>query len=262
METVISPDGTRIAYHRQGTGPPLILVHGTVAANPIAWPACEALTKHFTVHALDRRGRRSSDDGQPYALEREFEDIAAVVDAAGTPAYLLGHSFGALCALGAARLTHNVLRLILYEPFFALPGTPAYPPRQIERFQALLDAGKREELLSEHYGGVMSPDELERYRASPAWGERLTEVHTLPREMRADGQYRLHPEQFTDLTVTTLLLVGETSPEFLKAVTDIAHAALPHSRIVTMPGQGHLAMYTAPELFSHEVTSFAIGLDP
>ncbi len=261
METVTSTDGTRIAYHKQGAGPPLILVHGTVAANPRVWPACEILTRHFTVHAMDRRGRRDSDDGQPYALEREFEDVAAVVDAAGAPAFLLGHSFGALCALGAARLTHNIRKLMLYEPFFALSGAPAYPPGQIEHFQALLDADRREELLSEHYGGVMSPDELQRYRASPAWSERLSEVDTLPREMRAEGQVHLDPGQFGDLTVPALLLVGEAGPGFLRSVTDVVHAALPDSRVVKLPGQGHLAMYTAPELFARQVISFAMGLD-
>jgi pimeloyl-ACP methyl ester carboxylesterase len=256
METVTSRDGTEIAYYQRGTGPPLILVHGTVAANPIAWPACAGLTQRFTVYAMGRRGRRASGDGRTYALEREFGDVAAVVNTTGRPAYLLGHFFGALCALGAALLTPNLDKLVLYEPALELPGSQVYPDGLLERLEALLDAGDRERALVEHYSGVMSPAELERYRASPAWSERLAEVHTLPREMRADGGYVLDPQQFRELTVPTLLLVGETGPGFLRAATNAVHAALPDSRIVAMPGQGHMAMYSAPELFVREIVSF------
>jgi pimeloyl-ACP methyl ester carboxylesterase len=205
---------------------------------------------------MDRRGRRASGDGQGYALEREFEDVAAVVDATGGPTYLLGHSFGALCALGAALLTPNLHKLVLYEPAFALPGSQVYPDGLLDHLEALLDAGEREQALIEHYRGVMSPGELERYRASPAWSERLAEIHTLPREMRADGGYVLDPQRFKALTVPTLLLVGETGPGFLRAATNAVHTVLPDSRIVAMPGQGHMAMYSAPELFVREVVSF------
>ena len=116
MGSVRSRDGTKIAYRNRGAGPPLVLVHGVAAANPVDWPAAEALARRFTLYGVDRRGRRASGDGGSYALAREAEDVAAVVDAIGGRAFLLGHSFGGLCAMEAALLTPNVLKLILYEP--------------------------------------------------------------------------------------------------------------------------------------------------
>jgi pimeloyl-ACP methyl ester carboxylesterase len=128
MHKVTSPDGTRISCHRSGAGQPLVLVAGTGAANPKAWPVFSALEQHFTVYAVDRRGHGSSGDSPTYGIEREFEDIAAVVDSIGEPANLLGHSFGGLCALEAALLTQNIRKLILYEGFpNPYPGSPFYP---------------------------------------------------------------------------------------------------------------------------------------
>ena len=100
LDKVTSRDGTPITYYRSGAGSPLILVSGAGAANPVAWTAVvPALEGHFSVYAVDRRGHGESGDGLPYAIEREFEDIAAVVDAVGEPVNLLGHSFGAFVPL-------------------------------------------------------------------------------------------------------------------------------------------------------------------
>ncbi|MCZ7544560.1 MAG: alpha/beta fold hydrolase [Anaerolineae bacterium] len=116
MEKVRSQDGTPIAYHRNGEGPPLVLVHGAIASHA-RWAAITpALAQRYTVYAIDRRGRGESGDAESYAMAREFEDVAAVVDAIGEGVNLLGHSFGALCALEAALLTPHVRRLIAYEP--------------------------------------------------------------------------------------------------------------------------------------------------
>src|SRR5215210_6787305 len=113
LETVTSSAGTSIVYLRSGEGPPLVLVHGT-AADHIRWtPVLPAFEQHFTVYAIDRRGRGGSDDSGDYAIEQEFEDIAAVVDSLGEPAFLLGYSYGALCALEAALLARNVRKLVL-----------------------------------------------------------------------------------------------------------------------------------------------------
>lgn len=129
METVRSKDGTAIAFQRSGAGSPLVLVHGAVSDHSRWMPILPPLEKQFTVYALDRRGRGGSGDTKLYAIEREFEDIAAVVDSIGGPVDLLAHSFGAFCALEAARLTSNIGRLILYEP--PPPGVKGtMPPAQ------------------------------------------------------------------------------------------------------------------------------------
>jgi pimeloyl-ACP methyl ester carboxylesterase len=116
---VVSRDGTEIVYWTTGEGPPLVLVHGAVADHNRWRPLLPSLEPHASVHALDRRGRGASGDGPDYDLAREFEDVAAVVDAvaeaSGSTVDLYGHSFGGLCAFGGATLSANVGRLVLYE---------------------------------------------------------------------------------------------------------------------------------------------------
>jgi pimeloyl-ACP methyl ester carboxylesterase len=140
-QEVASPDGTRISYHLSGAGPALVVIAGTGAANPTVWPVFPALEQHFTVYAVDRRGHVKSGDSPTYAIEREFEDIAAVVDDIGEPVSVLGHSFGGLCALEAALLTPNIRKLILYEGFpNPYAGSPFYPEGFLRRLDDLLAA--------------------------------------------------------------------------------------------------------------------------
>lgn len=260
MDKIISRDGTPIAYHRRGAGPPLVLVHGAGAANPVAWTAVlPALEERFCIYALDRRGRGGSGDGRTYAMEREFEDIAAVVESLGEPAHLLGHSFGGICALEAASLTRNVRKLVLYEPGIPLPGVPLFPEGFVDRLQALLDAGDPQGALTALYGKVITPLELEHLRASPTWPERVASAHTLPRELRGLESYTFDAQRFKDLRIPTLLLLGGDSPETERAATEALDTVLPNSRIAVMPGQQHVAMYTAPDLFLHEVLTFLTG---
>jgi pimeloyl-ACP methyl ester carboxylesterase len=260
-EKVTSRDGTPIAYYRSGTGRPLILTPGTGAAKPVAWPVFSELEKQFTVYAVDRRGRGKSGDSPTYAIEREFEDMAAVADAIGKPASLLGHSFAALIALGAALLTQNLRRLILYEPWIPGPGVPVYPDGYIDRLEGLLAAGDREGVLTTHYreDAGLTPDEIEKVKSSPAWPERLATAHTLPREMRAEEGYRFDAQRFKGFHTQTLLLLGGDSPQGFIESTKTLDKALPDSRIAVMPGQAHIAMYTAPDLFLHEVLTFLLG---
>src|SRR5918994_4256030 len=105
QESVTSLDGTPIAYWRSGEGPPLVLVHGTSADHSRWAPVLPAFEERFTVYAVDRRGRGESGDSEDYSIEREFEDVAAVVDSIEAPVNLLGHSYGAVCSLEAALIT-------------------------------------------------------------------------------------------------------------------------------------------------------------
>lgn len=259
MEKVTSHDGTPIAYYRSGAGSPLILVHGSGSANPTAWTAVlPALEAHFSVYGVDRRGYRESGDSPTYALAREVEDIAALVEAMEQPAALLGHSFGALCVLEAALLTQNLRKLILYEPAIPLPGIPIYPDGFIDRLQARLDAGDRAGVLTALYSEIagMSPDEIEQLRLSPAWPARVASAHNVLREARAEEGYVFDAERFREMQTPTLLLLGGDSPQMLKTATKAIDAALPNSHIAVMPGQQHIAMYTAPDLFSSTVLTF------
>src|SRR3954451_21108807 len=126
--TVMTEGGTPVAYWRYGKGPPLVLVHGTAADHSRWSPVLPALEERFTVYAVDRRGRGGSGDADDYAVEREFEDVAAVVDSLGEPVNLLGQSHGGLCALEAALLSSGIRALVLYEPPFETAGAEMNPP--------------------------------------------------------------------------------------------------------------------------------------
>lgn len=257
MSKFTSRDGTAIACERTGTGTPLVLVHGTTADH-LRWaPVLPALGEHFTVYACDRRGRGASGDGASYAIEREFEDIAAIIDGIGGPVDLLGHSYGALCSLEAALLAKSLRRLVLYEP--PIPaGRPITPHGVIDRLQSLLDAGDEDGVVTTFMREVprVPPRELERLRALPAWRARVEAAGTIPRELRAHDGYTFDPERFRDLKVPLLLLLGGDSPPFFRAALDRVQAAVPSARLVVLPGQQHVAIDTAPELFAGEVISF------
>ena len=184
-EKVVSDDGTQLAAWRTGTGPPLVLVHGAAADHSRWSPVLPALEAHFTVVAIDRRGRGQSGDGDEYAIEREYEDVAAVVEMAGEGVNVLGHSYGGICALEAALLTDKVGTLVLYEPPM---GFLASPPDVVDRLWELLEEGKRDELVSFFMQKVagLPADQVELLRSLPAWEARLAVADTIPgRSVRA-----------------------------------------------------------------------------
>jgi pimeloyl-ACP methyl ester carboxylesterase len=254
-EKAVSEDGAPIAVWRSGEGPPLVLVHGAAADHRRWAPVLPALEARFTVVAIDRRGRGQSGDAREYAIEREYEDVAAVVEMAGEGVDVLGHSYGGICALEAALLTDKVGRLVLYEPPM---GFLASPPDVVDRLQKLLDEGKRDELVSffMHKVAGLPADQVELLRSLPAWNARLAVAHTIPREERASRGYRFDPDRFRGLDVPTLFLQGGDSPAPFKAAGEALREALPDCRVVVMPGQRHAAMDTGTELFTAEVLSF------
>ena len=258
MEKATSSDGTPIAYWRSGDGPALVLVHGTTADHRRWRSVLPFLERHVTVHAMDRRGYGASGDAPEYTLAAEAADVAAVVAAVsaatGGPVDVLGHSYGAHCALEAALLTSAIRRLALYEPAIMAVS----PPGWIERMEALLARGRREEvvvaLLTELAG--MTDEQLRAAMAEPTWPGRVAAAHAVVRETRAEEEYRFDPARFADLAVPTMLLAGGDSPPGLAASTDALAAALPAAHVVTMAGEGHVAMLTAPETFAAELLAF------
>ena len=261
MNQVISADGTRIGFERRGSGSPLVLVHGGTVDHTCWAAVMPALAEHFTVYAMDRRGCGLSGDAESYALEREFEDVVAVVDDIGGPVDLLGHSFGAVCALEAARRTPNIRRLVIYEP--PPTGVAGYfPPDAVARTKEVLATGDRDGALSTFYLEVceMPPAELEAERSRPDWPGHVAAVHAIVREMHALEAYPpFDPADYASLRPPTLFLVGGDCPERCE-VSPVLAPAMPDSRIVVMPGQQHMAMETAPDLFVREVLAFL--LDP
>jgi pimeloyl-ACP methyl ester carboxylesterase len=256
--TVAAKDGTPIAYRRGGEGPPLVLVHGAAADHSRWSPVLPAFEERFTVYAVDRRGRGGSGDANDYAMEREVEDVAAVVDSTGEPVNLLGHSYGALCSLEAALLTRNVRKLVLYEPPIDVTGEGIYPPGIVDRMEAMLNARDRDGVIATTMREIAgaSPEVVEYMRSLPVWQARLAAAHTIPRELQASEAYRFDPERFGDLGAPTLLLLGGDSPATFGEAERAVDETLPNSRIVVMPGQGHAAIDTGTDLFATEDLRF------
>ncbi len=261
MENVISNDGTSIAFQRTGIGPPLVLIHGGGASNHKRWDiggVRAALGEHSTVYAVDRRGRGQSGDHSEYDIEREYEDAVAVAESIGEPVTLLGHSLGANISLEASLRTDNIKSLILYEPGYPIGGHKLAPEQMVAHIQDKIDQGETEEALILFMREVasLSEEEIDIFRKDQSWESRLEAAHTLAREERAVTGYQFDADRFANLETPTLLLTGSESPSIFKKSTEAVYNALPNCRIVTLEGQGHIAMNTAPELFLEEVMAF------
>jgi pimeloyl-ACP methyl ester carboxylesterase len=232
-----------------------VLVHGAAADHRRWAPVLPALEAHFTVMAMDRRGRGGSGDADRYDIEREFDDVVAVVERAGSRTNLLGHSYGAICGLEAALRTDRIDRLVLYEPPL---GYLQSAPAVVQRLNALLEAGERDELLALFMREVagLPPDQVELLRSLPAWNGRLAAADTIPREEAANRAYVFEPDRFRDLQVPTLFLLGGDSPQPFRTAAEAAAQALPDCRVAEMPGQRHAAMDTGTDLFTTEVLDF------
>ncbi|MFO7526864.1 MAG: alpha/beta hydrolase [Ignavibacteriaceae bacterium] len=257
MEKVVSNDGTEIGYVKKGNGPALILVHGTTADHTRWLPIIPYFENHFTLYAMDRRGRGGSGDSPVYSIMKEAEDIAAVAESVEGPVFLLGHSYGGLVSLEAALLTDKVRKLILYEP--PVPtGTPLYPPGTPEKMQALIDKNENEAALEVMLKEVVKmPDyEFEKYSKLPAYKKRIEAAPTIPREVTVELNYKFIAEKFAGLKIPVLLLLGGDSPAVFREATELLDTSLPKSRVVILPGQQHIAMDTNTELFVETVNKF------
>ncbi len=260
MQSLKSVDGTTIAYEKTGSGPPLVLVHGTIDDHTYWEMVQPALAEYSTVFAIDRRGRGQSGDAAGYKLELEFEDVAAVVDMIDQPVILLGHSYGGLIALEAALRTENLSKLILYEPpIFA--GTEEPDDFLLEAFSKIetsLNEGKNEQALLVFLEILIetSPDEIEIARSTPYWQVMVNTAPTLPRELQAGVEYKFDAARFKKLAIPTLLLSGSESPIFLKEGIKTLDRSLNNSRVTTLEGQAHDAARAAPDLFTEKVLKF------
>lgn len=245
-------DGTRLACETTGAGDPLVLVHGA-ASDARQWERVKPLlAPRFRLVAMNRRGRGGSGPIRAgHSLEDEYGDIAAVVASIAGPVHLLGHSSGARFALHAATRAPNLASLILYEP----PAPERLPDGVLASLDDLGTAGDRHGILRVFLLDVLdnTEEDLELIQQRPIWPIMLDNALTLPAELRASRHHRLEPSALAELRVPTALLVGELSgPEVRAAALRVAES-LADATVVVLPGQGHGAMFSAPELFASEV---------
>lgn len=259
MDMVHSADGTSIAYARSGTGPPLLLVHG-ITGDHRRWAAVlPALESHFTIYAMDRRGRGRSGDAGAYSLSAEAEDIVAVIGAIGSSTALLGYSSEAICALEAATRTALVRQLVLFEPPIAIPpGRPMTPPAVLDQMGAQVAAGDHEGATLTFLRDVVRLPEaaITHARQDPSWPTRIATAPGTEREMRAVEGYLFASERFAALAIPTLLLMGSTTAPHQRAAIDALAATLSNHQVRVLEGHGHMAPDTAPDLFVRAVVEF------
>ncbi|MFC6825847.1 alpha/beta fold hydrolase [Halopelagius fulvigenes] len=250
MQTVTSADGTTIAYEREGSGPPLILLHGGSGTRQ-TWDALRPhLADDFTLVVPDRRGRGDSGDADEYHLDREAADARALVDAVDGDPTVFGHSFGGLVALAAASEA-DIDRLVLYEP--AILVGEHRDDDLADRMRERLDAGDPENAMKLFYrngAGIPDPERL------PFWpdGVNFDLVDTVIRENYAVEGYDLSED--VDVDVPTLLLTGEHGPDHLRDAVFELDERLPESRIAALDGVGHAATDSAPDRVAAEIRAF------
>jgi pimeloyl-ACP methyl ester carboxylesterase len=260
---VTSEDGTPIAVFSAGDGPPLVLVHGATADHTTWRTSGPLLAARHTTHAVDRRGRGASGDAPGYAIEREFEDLVAVVESlaavSGGPVDVVGHSYGGRIGLGAALLTRSLRRLIVYE------GAP--PPESgrgyqddglLARIEALVAAGDRDEALATFMRDIVGmPDvDLAAFRADPIWPRRAAAVETTIRELRAEVSRAASLEALASVRQPVLQILGGASSPVFGEATRALDARLPNGRVVTIDDARHAAHHTHAAAFVAAIEAF------
>lgn len=257
--TFLSPSGARIGCEVYGEGPPLLLVHGAFSDHRTNWAHVKPfLARRFTVHAMARRGRGSSDATTGHILEDEIDDAAALLRRIGAPAFVIGHSYGAHVALGAAfALPALVRRLVLYEaPWPHLIDAAALAP-----LEDLAAARDWDGFATAFFHDVLAVPErvLSELRRTPDWLSIVADAPASLGDLRAAARHAFIPERFRTLPIPVLLQIGSESPTDFY-VTDALAAVLPDVTLCRLEGQAHEGMTTAPEQYARAVCRFLNGI--
>jgi pimeloyl-ACP methyl ester carboxylesterase len=243
MKKVTSKDGTEIAFDQLGQGPAVILVSGGSVDRSSNAPLAEQLAPNFTVYNYDRRGRGPSGDTPPYAVEREIEDIEALIDEAGGAAYLYGISSGAALALEATgQLAGKIKKLGLYEPPYIIEGTRPRPPADTAKiYTDLVSSGRRGDAVEYFMTKVVGlPAEFAaQARNEPWWPWQEALAHTLAYDATIMGDYSLPTRLAASITTPTLVIAGGASWDWMRDTAQALADALPNGQYHIVEGQAH-----------------------
>jgi pimeloyl-ACP methyl ester carboxylesterase len=256
---VISSDGTTIAFDRLGQGPPVILVGGAFqyrAFDPRTGELAKLLADAgFTVYHYDRRGRGESTNGRPYSVQREVEDIDALVGDAGAPVALFGMSSGAALAIAAVASGVGVTKLAVYEPPFVVDDSrPRVPGDTARRIAELADSGRRGEAVELFMtAAVAVPAEMvTQMKQAPVWAGFTGMAHTLAYDVEVLGDYEV-PAAASELRIPVLVGDGDASPAWMRSAAAALADAVPNAQRITFRGQTH---DIAPELLAPALAGF------
>ena len=257
QQYVTSADGTRISVTITGGGPPLVVCPGALATGQDWQSVADTLAPQMTTYAVDRRGHGASGDGPAFSIEREQEDLAAVLGLAGRDAVLLGHSYGALIALGVA-LQRPPARLVIYEPPIPLDGPVG--GAAVEDYAAAIREGDLEKAIAfgmrEFVG--LPEDAIAAFRQQPVWHRLVAMAPSLLRELRAVDQFGGDLDRFRAIRIPVLLIVGTISPTWLRNVSSRLEAVLPDAAVAEIQGQAHDAHLFGPEAIAGKIAQFAL----
>ena len=246
MNTVSSPDGTTIAYDKAGEGPAVILVDGALSVHSSGGTLelTKLLAPHFTVYGYDRRGRGRSGDTLPYAVDREIDDIEALIGQAGGSAFLYGHSSGGTLAMRAAvRLGGSVGKLAIYEaPHNDDPDAQESWSDYLRALRQLLADGRRGDAVALFMRFIGTPgDQVDAMRQAPFWPGMEAVAPTLAYDHTAIiGERWAAPTSLAArVSVPALVLAGGASLPFMAPTARALSEAMPHGRLRLLEGQTH-----------------------
>jgi pimeloyl-ACP methyl ester carboxylesterase len=257
MERVKSADGTTISYDKYGSGPPLVVVHGSFSDHVTNWQECkDMLAERFTVYAMARRGRGESSVTSGHTLEDETDDTVAVLRAVGEPTFILGHSYGAVCALRAAvQAPETISKLVLYEH----PKQGLFTREMVEPVEAYAARRDWDGLVESLMHTLEVPqEEIDEIKTTPFWSTWTADAPATLNDLRAIQHLRFNAQDYRSLTMPVQLIIGSESPRE-NYVTDPLAAVLPNARITTLEGTAHEGMTMVPEAFVEAVSEFLLG---
>ncbi len=244
MKKVTSKDGTPIAYNQIGDGQPVILVDGALCSS-VMGPMPELaqlLAQSFTVIYYDRRGRNESGDTKPYAVEREIEDIDALIQMVGRPAYLFGTSSGAALALAATARGLTISKLALFEPPFMIDKNGHHVPvnyhQQLSSYVEQQRRGDAIKYFMREGIGVPSMFVF-MMQLMPVWRKLKAVAHTLPYDAAVMGDFSLPVKQAAAIKIPTLVLGGEKSQNWLHTAVQQLAEELHQNELRMLKGQNH-----------------------
>ena len=247
VEKVLSKDGTAIAFHRLGHGSPVILVDGALCYRGMGQSGqlAELLAQHFTVFTYDRRGRGDSGDTAPYAVEREVEDIAALLSEAGGEAFVWGMSSGAVLALEAANRLSGIKKVALYEAPFIVDDSRFTTENDWDRICAAVAAERRSDAVKLFLKSVGVPGFVSSLMPlMPMWSKLKAIAHTLPYDgaIVRDNQRGkpLPASQWASSAVPALVMDGGKSPAWMRHTSRALATVLPNAQYRTLEGQTHM----------------------
>jgi pimeloyl-ACP methyl ester carboxylesterase len=265
---VTAPDGVVISIVVEGSGPPLMMITGTGDDYTRYARVSPTLAQSYTLYNVDRRGRGESTDASTHSFLDEVHDLLAVIDrvhAEAGPVNMLAHSYGALVGLEAAWRTDKLNSVLLYEPpmpfYERVDGVDPRKPLVIAMAE-ILAKGDIDGVITFYLSDFMgsSPEAVERQRSNPkAWERWRSMARTVPRELMIVRDYEFAPYKFVSVKRPMGVMVGGNSRPGMRRAAERIKSGIPQTEIIELPGEGHSAMTSSPEMFASAVLAFLNG---